>query len=84
MDVYWGINYKLGKVMSTLEQRRAQRKLYKKVAKTKPPGEGSRFKAVEESARLGGATNPAAVAASIGRKKYGKKRFQEMAAAGKK
>lgn len=32
----------------------------------------------------GGVRNPAAVAASIGRKKYGKERFQAMAAAGKK
>ena len=67
--------------MSTLAERiRARRKYQQK----KPVGEGSRFKAIEESARLGGATNPAAVAASIGRKKYGKKRFQAMAAAGRK
>ena len=69
--------------MSTLSQRRAAKKSYKKAAK-KPVGEGSRFKAVEKAARLGGAKNPAAVAAAIGRKKYGKKRFQQMAAKGKK
>ena len=67
--------------MSTLSQRRAAKKGYKKAAK-KPVGEGSRFKAVEKAARLGGAKNPAAVAAAIGRKKYGKKRFQQMAAKG--
>lgn len=67
-----------------LSERRAARKNYEKVAKTSKPGEGSRFKAVERSAAAGGATNPGAVAAAIGRKKYGKKRFQEMAAAGKK
>jgi hypothetical protein len=42
------------------------------------------FKAVEKSVKKGGAENPAAVAASIGRKKYGKKAFQKAAAAGKK
>ena len=35
-------------------------------------------------ASKGGVRDPGAVAASIGRKKYGKKRFQKAAAAGKK
>jgi len=39
------------------------------------------FKAVEAKH---GASDPAAVAAAVGRKKYGKKEFQAMAAAGKK
>jgi len=69
--------------MSTLSQRRAARKGYQ-TAKKKPLGEGSRFAAIEKSAGLGGAKNPAAVAAAIGRKKYGKARFQKMAARGKK
>ncbi len=42
------------------------------------------FQAVEASAAAGGAKNPAAVAASIGRKKYGKEKFQKAAAEGKK
>jgi hypothetical protein len=42
------------------------------------------FKAVEKAVKKGGAENPAAVAASIGRKKYGKKAFQKAAASGKK
>lgn len=42
------------------------------------------FKAVEESARKSGASDPAAVAAAIGRKKYGKQAFQEAAAHGHK
>jgi len=42
------------------------------------------FKAVEESARKSGASDPAAVAAAAGRKKYGKKAFQEAAAHGHK
>ena len=69
---------------ASLAKRRAARKAYQKAAATSKPGEGARFKAVEESARAGGAKNPAAVAAAIGRKKYGKKKFQAMAAAGRK
>ncbi len=43
------------------------------------------FKALKSSiAAKGGARDPAAVAAAIGRKKYGKEKFQAMAAAGKK
>jgi hypothetical protein len=42
------------------------------------------FKAVMAAAKKGGARDPAAVAAAIGRKKYGKEKFQAMAAAGKK
>ena len=41
------------------------------------------FKKVEASAAASGARNPGAVAASIGRKKYGKKKFQKAAASGK-
>lgn len=47
-------------------------------------GSGSRFKAVERSAAASGATNPAAVAAAAGRKKYGKAKMAELAAAGRR
>lgn len=47
-------------------------------------GSGARFKAIEEKARKSGASNPAAVAASVGIKKYGKKKMAEMAAAGRR
>lgn len=47
-------------------------------------GSGARFKAVEAAARKSGASNPAAVAASVGMKKYGKKKMAEMAAKGRK
>lgn len=40
------------------------------------------FKAVEASAKASGARNPAAVAAAVGRKKYGKKAMQKAAATG--
>lgn len=70
--------------MASLVARRAARKNYTKVAASKPVGEGSRFKAVEASARAGGASDPGAVAAAIGRKKYGQARMTRMAVAGRK
>ena len=47
-------------------------------------GSGARFKAVEKSAAASGARNPAAVAAAVGRKKYGGTLMEKLAAAGKK
>ena len=48
-------------------------------------GTGARFKAlVKKIAARGKVRNPAAVAAAIGRKKYGKKRMAQMAAKGRK
>lgn len=47
-------------------------------------GTGARFKAVAASAAKGGARNPAGVAAAVGRRKYGAKRFAAMAAAGRR
>lgn len=41
------------------------------------------FKKLEKKIAAGGAKNPAAVAAAIGRNKYGKKKFQAAAAKGK-
>lgn len=46
-------------------------------------GSGARFKAVEASAKKSGAKNPAAVAAAVGIKKYGKTKMERMAKAGK-
>jgi len=47
-------------------------------------GSGKRFAALESKlAKQPGVTNPAALAAAIGRKKYGKKKFQKLAAKGK-
>lgn len=54
-------------------------------AKKKPAGEGSRFAALKKLiAAKGSAKDPGAVAASIGRKKYGAKKMAAMAAAGRK
>lgn len=47
-------------------------------------GSGERFKQVEAQARKYGARNPAAVAAAVGIKKYGKKKMAQLAAAGRK
>jgi len=47
-------------------------------------GSGARFKAVERSAEKSGASNPAAVAAAVGRKKFGNKKMSQLAAKGKK
>lgn len=47
-------------------------------------GSGARFKTVEASARASGAKNPAAVAAAVGRAKYGNKKMAQMAAAGRR
>jgi len=47
-------------------------------------GSGSRFRAVERSAKASGARNPAAVAAAAGRKKYGNAQMAKWAAAGRR
>lgn len=59
------------------------------MAKAKPNpkaklGAGGRFAAVAAAAKKGGAKNPEAVAAMVGRKKYGAAKMAKMAAAGKK
>ena len=68
---------KKGTSRSVYLKARKARKAYKRAAKTTKPFQkgGSRFKAIEASAAARGAKNPAAVAAAIGIKKYGKKRF---------
>ncbi len=54
--------------------------------KKKPPlGSGKRFAALEKSiAAKGNVENPEAVAAMIGRKKYGNVKMAKMASAGRK
>ena len=53
---------------------------------TKKPklGSGKRFAAIEEKAKAAGYDNPAAVAASVGIKKYGVKKMTKMVQAAKK
>jgi hypothetical protein len=67
------------------EGDQAQEKGEVMAAKKKPKlGTGARFKQVAAAAKKGGARNPNAVAAAIGRKKYGAKKMAKMAAAGRK
>ncbi len=47
-------------------------------------GAGGRFAAVAANAKAGGATDPNAVAAVAGRKKYGKKKMAALASKGRK
>ena len=57
----------------------------KKKSKSMRPGGGGRFaKLKKEIAKKGKVKNPAAVAAAIGRKKYGKKKMAKWAAQGRK
>ena len=55
-------------------------------AKTMEPGGGGRFAAMVGKLKSKGKSEESAeaIAASVGRKKYGKSKFQAMAAAGKK
>ena len=57
---------------------------HKKVMKRTKPGTGKRFASMVKVLKAKGAKNPKALAAWIGRKKYGKKRFQSMAAKARK
>lgn len=52
-------------------------------AKKPPLGSGERFKALSKELRQRGVKDPDALAASIGRKKYGKAKMAKMAAAGR-
>lgn len=56
------------------------------MAKQKPAGEGTRFKKLEARLEKSGKSEKAAkaIAASIGRKKYGSKDMSQASAAGRK
>lgn len=47
-------------------------------------GSGARFKALKKKLSAKGASNPGALAAYIGRKKYGTKKFSQLSAKGRK
>lgn len=63
---------------------RAKHSLGAKPNPKAPLGAGGRFAAIEQKAAASGARDPAAVAASIGIKKYGQARMGAMARAGRK
>jgi len=54
------------------------------MAKSMKVGSGGRYQKLVKDLKKSGARDPRALAAHIGRKKYGKKKFQRMAAAGRK
>lgn len=54
------------------------------MAKSMRPGGGGRFAALKKKLSKKGVKNPAALAASIGRKKYGTAKFQAMSTRGRK
>jgi|TARA_E500000178_G_C16531591_1_gene534688 hypothetical protein len=54
------------------------------MAKKAKLGTGTRFKKLTAKLKKQGVKNPKALAAAIGRKKYGKKKFQQLAARGKR
>jgi hypothetical protein len=55
------------------------------MANSKPPlGSGERFKQLTAKLKRRGVKNPEALASWIGRKKYGKQRFQALALKGRK
>ena len=54
-----------------------------KIKKKAPLGSGGRFKALSSKLAEKGAKNPDALAAFIGRKKYGKSKFAKLSAHGK-
>lgn len=47
-------------------------------------GSGKRFKSLSRKLKRKGVRNPNALAASIGRKKFGKKKFAKMSSQGRK
>lgn len=52
--------------------------------KSMAPGGGGRFQKLKGELAKKGVKDPGALAAEIGRKKYGKAKFQKMAAKGRK
>ena len=63
----------------------AGQQIMKSPKKRKPKlGSGARFKALTTQLKKRGAKNPKALAAFIGRKKYGPKKMTEMAQKGKR
>ena len=57
-----------------------RQQVMKSKKKTPKLGSGKRFKTLTKKLKKKGTRNPKALAAWIGRKKYGKKKFQELAA----
>ena len=74
---------KMTKKKAPLKERRRLRKAQERAQHRDKLGSGRRFKALKREVAASGASNPAAVAAAIGRKKYGKEKMNALAKAGK-
>ena len=71
--------------MGLVTSMAAKRKPSAKKASKAPLGSGARFKALKgDLEKRKGVKNPGALAAAIGRKKYGAKKFGALSAAGRK
>lgn len=68
------------------EKKQQARKNYQKAVEASKPGEGKRFSALSKSIQAEGKSKKSAdaIAASIGRKKYGAKKFAKMGASARK
>jgi len=66
-----------------MARKKRRKKSTSRYKATGPVGKGTRFKKLVAALKKRGAKNPKALAAWIGRKKYGKKRFQKMSAKGR-
>jgi hypothetical protein len=71
---------------SQSKQMTGDKKKKKKKKKKPPLGKGARFAEVSKSIQKSGKSKKAAdaIAASIGRKKYGKKKFAKLSAEGRR
>lgn len=65
-------------------ERRIKKRIGELQGKKPPLGTGERFSRLKSALKRKGVKDPAALAAFIGRKKYGKERFQQLAAAGRR
>ncbi len=67
------------------KRRTTMGKAYQKARRTSKPGEGKRFKALKEDLMRQGKSeeSASAIAAAIGRRKYGKAKMAEWARKGK-
>jgi hypothetical protein len=77
--------YHTNKKASKPASEKGESKKYESSEHPKPKlGSGERFAALSGSLKKQGVSNPDALAASIGRKKYGAKKMALMAAAGRR
>jgi len=82
-DIIWNMEWK--RCLKNLRKKAWRKSQWKKCMANKPKlGSGKRFKQLSAKLKKRGVKNPKALAAYIGRKKYGKKKFQKLAAKGKK